>query len=133
MIGRLQKAVIDCPEPRALAAFYCEILGMHVFDSIHGWADDPGGWVVIGRDGRKVLAFQRSTAWSPPTLIDRGSSVGVHLDIYVDDIDEAERVVLTLGASRVPRDRERDFRVFTDPAGHPFCLVFDSEFVNAEA
>ena len=43
MIGHLQKAVIDCPEPRALAGFYCEVLGMHVYESIRGWADDPKG------------------------------------------------------------------------------------------
>jgi hypothetical protein len=27
MIGRLEKTVLDCPDPQALAAFYAEILG----------------------------------------------------------------------------------------------------------
>jgi hypothetical protein len=26
MIGRLEKTVLDCPDPRALAAFYAEVL-----------------------------------------------------------------------------------------------------------
>src|SRR3954469_1599365 len=30
MIGRLEKTVLDCPDPRALAAFYAEVLGMRV-------------------------------------------------------------------------------------------------------
>ena len=60
VIGRLQKTVIECPEPRVLADFYCAVLGMSVYESIRGWDGDPDGWVVIGRDGKKELAFQRS-------------------------------------------------------------------------
>ena len=130
MIGRLQKTVINCPEPRALADFYCEILGMRVYESIHGWAADPRGWVVIGHDGRKELAFQRAIPWTPPQLANSRNSVGAHLDIFVDNVDEAERVVLSLGASRAGSIHERGFRVFIDPVGHPFCLVFGSEFVT---
>jgi hypothetical protein len=32
--------------------------------------------------------------------------------------------VIALGARRLPASFEHNFRVFTDPAGHPFCLVF---------
>jgi hypothetical protein len=41
MIGRLEKTVIDCPDSRALAAFYAEVLGMRV-------NEDREDWVVIG-------------------------------------------------------------------------------------
>jgi hypothetical protein len=37
----------------------------------------------------------------------------------VDDLDEAELQVIELGAKKLT---ESD-RVFSDPAGHPFCLV----------
>jgi hypothetical protein len=40
------------------------------------------------------------------------------------DVDRAEQAVLALGARRLPAEREDGFRVFADPAGHPFCLVF---------
>src|SRR3954451_4945449 len=30
MVGRLEKAVLDCPDPRALARFYAQILGMRI-------------------------------------------------------------------------------------------------------
>ncbi|HEY7361132.1 MAG TPA: VOC family protein [Streptosporangiaceae bacterium] len=37
------------------------------------------------------------------------------------DIDAAEAQVLALGATRLP-SAEPGFRVYADPAGHPFCL-----------
>jgi Glyoxalase-like domain len=48
----------------------------------------------------------------------------MHLDIRVRDANAAEQQLLALGAPRVPAAGERGFRVFTDPAGHPFCIVF---------
>ena len=39
MIGRLERTVIDCPDPRALAGFYCQVLGMAVNEDIDGWVD----------------------------------------------------------------------------------------------
>jgi len=30
VIGRLEKTVLDCPDPRSLGAFYAEILGMRI-------------------------------------------------------------------------------------------------------
>jgi hypothetical protein len=53
VIGRLEKTVIDCPDPRALAEFYCQVLGMRVNEDINDW-------LVIGtRPGLRELAFQR--------------------------------------------------------------------------
>lgn len=118
VIGRLEKTVFDCPEPRDLAAFYAAVLGMRV-------NEDDGDWVVIGIDtGDRHLAFQRSPAYVPPQWPDPTSSQQLHLDIRVDDIDEAEQAVVALGARRVPAEVETGFRVFLDPVGHPFCLVF---------
>jgi catechol 2,3-dioxygenase-like lactoylglutathione lyase family enzyme len=73
VIGRLEKTVIDCPDPRALAEFYCQVLGMRI-------NEDMDGWVV-----------HRFRAWA---------------------------------AAVRTGERETGFRVFTDPAGHPFCIVF---------
>ncbi len=118
MIGRLEKTVLDCPDPRALAAFYAEVLGMQV-------THDDGDWVVIGREpGSRELAFQRAERYEAPRWPDPGHPQQEHLDIRVDDVDAAERAVLALGATRLEAEREDGFRVFADPAGHPFCLVF---------
>jgi hypothetical protein len=54
VIGRMEKTVIDCPDPLELAHFYCRVLGMRVNENI-------GGWVVIGSEpGLRQLAFQRA-------------------------------------------------------------------------
>jgi hypothetical protein len=45
-----------------------------------------------------------------------------HLDPLVDDLDTDEARAPELGARRLSAEGER-FRVFTDPAGHPFCLI----------
>ena len=47
----------------------------------------------------------------------------MHLDVEVDDIDVAHEQVLAIGARYVPT-KFRGFRVYLDPAGHPFCLVY---------
>jgi catechol 2,3-dioxygenase-like lactoylglutathione lyase family enzyme len=118
MIGRLEKTVIDCPEPRELAAFYAELLGMRV-------NEDSEDWVVIGRvPGARELAFQRAPVFVPPRWPDPQHPQQLHLDVRVEDVDSAERAVLALGARRLPGSDERGFRVFADPVGHPFCLVF---------
>jgi catechol 2,3-dioxygenase-like lactoylglutathione lyase family enzyme len=117
MIGRIEKTVFDCPDPRALAAFYAQVLGMRV-------NENREDWVVIGREpGARQLAFQRATKYVAPDWPDPDHPQQLHLDILVDDADDAERAVLSLGARRMPSEHESGFRVFLDPAGHPFCLV----------
>jgi predicted enzyme related to lactoylglutathione lyase len=118
VIGKLEKTVLDCPDPHALAEFYAALLGMRT-------TQDSGDWVVIGsQEGRRELAFQRSPQWEPPRWPDPHGSQQLHLDIRVDDVDAAERIVLELGGRRLRGERESGFRVFVDPAGHPFCLVY---------
>ncbi len=118
MIGHLEKPVLDCPDPHALAAFYGEVLGMQI-------TVDSDDWVVIGRDpGAREVAFQRVDVWVPPRWPDPQHPQQIHLDIRVEDVDRAEKAVIELGAHRLPAERESGFRVFSDPAGHPFCLVF---------
>ena len=118
MIGRLEKTVIDCPQPRELAEFYAAVLGMRI-------NVDDGGWVVIGTaPGQRELAFQRVEGWVPPQWPDPAHPQQMHLDIRVTDPGAAERAVVALGARRVTGVHEDGFWVFVDPVGHPFCLVF---------
>jgi catechol 2,3-dioxygenase-like lactoylglutathione lyase family enzyme len=117
MKAQLEKPVIDCPNPRVLAAFYAELLGMHV-------VEDSVEWVVLGRQpGMRELAFQKAEPWVAPRWPDPEHPL-VHLDIRVDDVDAAERTVLSAGATRAAGTPESGYRVFRDPAGHPFCLTY---------
>jgi hypothetical protein len=47
----------------------------------------------------------------------------MHLDFDVDDLDAAEVRVLAAGATKHPVQPGQTFRVYVDPAGHPFCLT----------
>jgi Glyoxalase-like domain len=87
--------------------------------------EDIGDWVVIGSGpGLRELAFQRAAARTPPRWPDPAYPQQMHLDIRVTDADRAEHELLVLGATRIPAERETGFRVFADPVGHPFCIVF---------
>ena len=118
MVGKLRSVVIDCPDPRALAAFYAELLGLPVT------YDEEDEWVVIGGGGQPRVAFQQAPDLREPRWPDPERPQQFHLDVEVDDVDAAEGKVLSLGAVRLPGEG-KDFRVYADPAGHPFCLCFD--------
>ena len=105
---------IDAPDASALAHFYADLTGMEVT------YDGPEG-ALITADGRSVM-FQQVGDYTPPRWPDPAYPQQAHLDLLVDDLDAGEAVVLERGASRLEGGGER-FRVFADPAGHPFCLV----------
>jgi catechol 2,3-dioxygenase-like lactoylglutathione lyase family enzyme len=118
MIGKLRSVVVDCKDPNGLAAFYAELLGGTL-------AEEDDSWVVVTDRAGHRLAFQRAPQHQPPRFPDPRGSQQFHLDIQVDDVDSAEREVLALGATRVTDAvGENYFRVFRDPAGHTFCLVW---------
>jgi catechol 2,3-dioxygenase-like lactoylglutathione lyase family enzyme len=124
MIGTLRTVVMDCKQPRELATFWRDVLG----GTLSSDDDDDETWVVLtGADGRR-LAFQQSPQHRPPAFPDPRGSQQFHLDVEVEDVDDAEAKVLALGATRVAdAPDEDDFRVYRDPAGHTFCLVFNVE------
>lgn len=107
-------AVLDCPDPAALANFYVQVLE---WKSVR----DEDDWHVIEGPGGERLAFQLAPDFVPvdwPT-----SGVGIHLDLFVDSLDPAEAWVISLGAQRVTDIPEHQtFRVYRDPVGHFFCL-----------
>jgi hypothetical protein len=74
------------------------------------------------------VSFQRAPGHRPPTFPDPASSQQFHLDVTVHDVEAAEAKVLALGARRLAGGNDEGddkFRVYADPAGHPFCLVWD--------
>ncbi|HEY9472804.1 MAG TPA: VOC family protein [Mycobacteriales bacterium] len=117
MIARMGTVVLDCPDPRALADFYAELTGWQVAES----ADDD--WVGLAGGGQVDLAFQRVADHRPPRWPDPAYPQQFHLDVYVENLDVAEEQVLALGATLLSgSDKPVGFRVYADPAGHPFCL-----------
>ncbi|GAA3978294.1 MULTISPECIES: VOC family protein [Streptomyces] len=114
-LAKLGVVVLDCPDPNALAAFYAEVLG--------GTVEDQGEWVDLKLPDGQALAFQAAPGYVPPNWPAPDHSQQFHLDLDVPDLDAAEKEVLALGAKPLDtEDRTRTFRVYADPAGHPFCL-----------
>lgn len=113
-IARYPGIVIDCPEPRVLAAFYSGVLGWAV-EASDDWAD-------IRADYGQSISFQQVADYTPPRWPGQEVPQQMHLDLMVDDLDAGERAVLALGASKAEHQPGTTFRVFLDPAGHPFCL-----------
>lgn len=118
MIGRLAGIVIDCPDPRALAAFYETLLGAQR-------VEDSAEWVTLARDGgHPSFSLQRTERFRAPDWVSGEPPQQMHLDILVDNLDDAEREVLSLGGALLDgSDKPIGFRVYADPVGHPFCLV----------
>ena len=72
-------------------------------------------------------------SYEPPTWPEEPGRQAkmMHLEVLVDDLDAAVRLVLGIGgseASHQPPDRDQTrLRVMLDPAGHPFCSFVDGE------
>ncbi|MFC7491347.1 MULTISPECIES: VOC family protein [unclassified Knoellia] len=124
----LDLIVLDCPDALELARFYGEVLGWGLEEeSDRDWAtlEPPGGVVAPDRpDGRTTLAFQRIDDWVPPTWPGGAHPQQFHIDLAVPAIAEAEPAVLAAGATVHEHQPSEDggFKVYLDPAGHPFCL-----------
>ena len=120
-LGRIDRVVIDCYSPRALAGFYATLLDMPQRE-----LDTPERVVIARSDGRlPALAFQH--AQSPaPRWPDPAYPQQVHLDLRVPNPDEprlraAHDLAAHLGAINL-KTYPNAHTVYGDPAGHPFCL-----------
>lgn len=107
---------LDCREPRRVAEFYSAVLDVPI-------VRDDGEWVQLAPRGGAGLAFQLAPDHRPPEWPGSEHPQQMHLDLDVPDLDAAEPRVLELGARKHPHQPAPErFRVFLDPAGHPFCL-----------
>ena len=115
---RLGATVLGAKDPRALAAFYRDLLGWEITDSEPDWVELPAP------DGGAGLSFQTENDHVPPVWPTTGDEqqMMMHLDISVSDLDKAADVAEALGASVAPWQPQDDVRVMIDPEGHPFCL-----------
>ena len=116
-IARFAVVALDCPDPRALAEFYSRVTGWDI-------ADDDGDWVELRSDSGATIAFQHAPDHEPPVWPSSDRPQQLHIDFDVADLDAGEEQVLAAGARKADVQPAPDsFRVFLDPAGHPFCLV----------
>jgi predicted enzyme related to lactoylglutathione lyase len=114
-IARFPIVVLDCPDPKTLAEFYGALLGWKI-------EKNDADWCSVRADYGDSLGFQRVDPYTAPQWPGQSVPQQMHIDVDVDDLDEAEAAVLQLGASKHDHQPGTTFRVFLDPAGHPFCL-----------
>jgi predicted enzyme related to lactoylglutathione lyase len=119
-IGRLGWIQIDASDPMLLARFWGQVLGREI-DAPLG---DPPHYVgLIPTTDDLVVTFQRVP--ERKTVKNR-----LHLDIEVEDVDEAQAEVEALGGWRLPMEDFSEYgfrwRQMADPEGNEFCLIFGS-------
>lgn len=114
-IARIGSIALDCAEPAALAAFWAELLGGEI-------AFTSDAFVAVKTD-RVWLATVLVEDYRPPSWPDSNAPKQMHIDLAVDDLDQAEAEAVRLGATRAADQPSPDrWRVLFDPAGHPFCV-----------
>jgi hypothetical protein len=127
------QTVLDTTDVRVLAEFYRQLLGYAYRPGDEPPAPAAEGedkdWLVLrDGDGRNRLAFQQVDRLERTTWPDPSVPMQMHLDCAVPDVAELERqrgVAEGLGAQLVldrSDDPQEPLYVFTDPAGHPFCI-----------
>jgi Glyoxalase-like domain len=119
-IGWIREVVLDGQDPWALARFWAGLLSGTPVEWYPGWVTlepPPHG---------QRLSFQGTA--TPPVR----DAARVHFDILVDDLAAAHDRVLAAGAALIaehvsprpgPHGEPVPWRVYRDPASHPFCLV----------
>jgi hypothetical protein len=115
-IAQFPAFVIDCPDARVLADFYGALLDWEAKGDAE-WAE------IRPEDGSACISFQQVADFRAPQWPGQEHPQQMHLDVVVDDLDAAEQPAADLGAAKHDHQPKPDsFRVFLDPAGHPFCL-----------
>lgn len=113
---------LNSPDPQKLGRFYQRLLGW----TLH--ADEPG-WVTLApsKEAGYNLAFQREELYERPVWPAEAGKpqMSIHLDLEVDDLDEAVAHAVEAGAELAAYQPQKDVRVMLDPDGHPFCLYVD--------
>ena len=112
-IGKLSEVVIDCRDCDRLADFWAAVLGGTTVRESEEWV------AIAMADGSTTVSFQEV----PEEKVVKNR---VHLDVLVEDLDEAADRCIALGATRIS-DRQGDslgdFIVLCDPEGNEFCVV----------
>ena len=70
--------------------------------------------------GGAKVEFQGVADYVAPTWPEGDKPQMFHLDLTVEDLPAAHERAVGIGAKLL--DEQKTFRVYADPAGHPFCL-----------
>ncbi|MGH8978449.1 MAG: VOC family protein [Acidimicrobiia bacterium] len=118
---RLGAISLDCADPGPLSIFWADLLGGEV-----AFIRKDIGVVKLDH---LLLTAMRVENYVAPTWPAGSVPKQCHIDLEVDDLDDAERRAVSLGAVRAQSQPEPESHlVLLDPAGHPFCLSLSANF-----
>lgn len=115
---------LDAPDGAELARFYARLLGWRIFN------ETADGAAVAPSEGAGYnLAFQTEENYARPVwpAQEGEPQMSMHLDIEVDDLQDAVAHAVAAGAELASYQPQETVCVMIDPAGHPFCLYLDAE------
>jgi catechol 2,3-dioxygenase-like lactoylglutathione lyase family enzyme len=116
---RHQVVIFDAADLAAESSFWARLLG--------GTVDAEEDWHMVLVSGQPRVGLQLAPDHVPPEWPD-GNPQQIHLDLWVDDFDEAHAEVTSAGARLLQpasdTDSAHSHQVYADPAGHPFCLCW---------
>jgi hypothetical protein len=118
---RLGAISLDCTDPGPLSTFWADLLG--------GGIAFTSEEIAVVKLDHLLLTAMRVENYVPPTWPTASVPKQGHIDLDVDDLDDAERRAISLGAVRAQSQPEPEsYLVLFDPAGHPFCLSLSANF-----
>jgi hypothetical protein len=118
-VGRLTQLVMECHDAEELAGFWQVVLDLPEPEGGPDWLTLR--WEPVGR-----FSFHRVDGYRPPAWPGERGEQQVHFDLLVEDLDDASMMVENAGArplTDVQDPGPKAWRIYADPAGHPFCLV----------
>jgi hypothetical protein len=120
---------LDCANPVELATFYSKITGLKVQPFDEGETAETCEWLELwDENDRTKMAFQKIDNYRVPTWPTGDLPQQAHMDFHAKDLDIAEGEILAIGGRKADHQvRPHRFRVYLDPAGHPFCIVQSDE------
>ena len=113
--------VLDAADLGEVSSFWARLLD--------GTVDEDDDWHTVRVGGEARLGIQLAPDHVAPRWPSEPGhpQQQIHLDLYVTDPTAAHEHALAAGARLVqPADLSaaEGFEVYTDPAGHPFCLCW---------
>ena len=115
-VGSFDAIAIDCADPLELAGFWAAVFGTGIESSV---GEGPHYVDLRPVPGLPILRFQRV----PEQKMTKNR---LHLDLTVEDLDEASMRLEALGARRLSVQplTENGFAwiVMQDPEGNEFCI-----------
>lgn len=117
-----QVIVFDARDIDAESGFWAGLLG--------GVVHREQAWHSIVVDGEWIMSVQLAADHVAPDWPAGPQQQQVHIDLHVDDLEEADRRAVELGGRQLrsagrPADNpdgEEMFAVYASPAGHPLCF-----------